>query len=355
MCRNPKPKADGSPPSGLPLGAMRLVRLLLLGLIGILSAAAAAAQEPVYSMKVDVGLVSLDVSVMDAQQQPIAGLRERDFTVYEDGTVQEIRHFSSLDTPYNILLLFDRSSSTQDQWRTMQRAASAFVGNLRKQDRIALASFEDGITMLSGWTASHSQVDRALDGLLRRGPGGGTNLYWSLERATQREFRGIEGRRAIIVWTDGRDNMLIRQTAAIGSPKSAKTDAGFQHTMTVLGGARIPVYFVALNTDRNPDDLGDEYYLLDNRFPASGAAKAFITETRKRIEMLADVSGGRVFYPKNLRQIVPVYDQISRDMSTAYSLGYISTHGSEQGHHTIEVRVRNGARVRQSRETYFTP
>jgi len=335
---------------------MRLVRLLLLGLIGALSATGLPAQAPVYSMKVDVGLVSLDVTVMDAQNQPMTSLLQRDFTIYEDGEEQEIKNFSTLDTPYNILLLFDRSGSTQDQWKTMQRAASAFVRNLRKQDRVALASFEDGITMLSDWSSSHSEVDRALEGLLKRGPGGGTNLYWSLERATQREFRGIEGRRAVVVLTDGRDSMLVRQTMATSLPKSAQNDPVFQHTVAVLRSARIPVYFVALNTDRNPSDLGDDYYLLDIRFPTTGAAKTFITETRKRMEMLAEVSGGRVFFPKRVQEIVPVYDQISRDMSTAYSLGYISSHGSDARSHTIEVRVRpNGAKVRQSRESYVTP
>src|SRR5690349_7384608 len=99
---------------------MRLFRLVLLGLIGAFGAATSAAQEPVYAMRVNVGLVSLDVTVMDAQNQPMTSLLQRDFTIYEDGAEQDIKHFSSLDTPYNILLLFDRSGSTESQWRTMQ-------------------------------------------------------------------------------------------------------------------------------------------------------------------------------------------------------------------------------------------
>jgi VWFA-related protein len=342
---------------------MQLVRLIplgltgLAGLIGLSSAAALAAQEPVYTMRVDVGLVSLDVTVMDAQNQPMTALRQRDFAIYEDGVEQDIKNFSTFDTPYNILLLFDRSGSTEDQWRTMQRAASAFIRNLRKQDRVALASFEDGLMMLSDWTESHVQIDKALEGLLKRGPGGGTNLYWSLERATQREFRNTAGRRAVVVLTDGRDNMLIAQTMATSLPKSAQNDPGFQRTLGVLRAAHIPIYFVALNTDKNPEDLGNDYYKLQYRFPTSGAAQAFLAETRKRMEMLAEVSGGRVFFPKRVQEIVPVYDQISRDMSTSYSLGYISTHGNVRGRlHNIEVRVRrNGAKVRQSRESYFVP
>ncbi len=335
---------------------MRLVRLLVLGLIGTLTASGLPAQDRVYTLQVDVGLVSLDVTVMDEQNQPMTALMQRDFAVYEDGVEQEIKNFSALDTPYNILLLFDRSGSTEDQWRTMQRAASTFIRNLRMQDRVALASFEDGLMMLSDWNESPAALARALQGLLNRGPGGGTNLYWSLERATQREFRRIDGRRAIVALTDGRDNMLIRQTVATSLPKSAQNDPGFQHTLAVLRGAHIPVYFVALNTDRNPNDLGDEYYGLQYRFPTSGSAQAFLTETRKRMEMLADVSGGRVFFPRRVQEIVPVYDQISRDMSTSYSLSYISTHGNEHGKsHSIEVRVRRGTKVRQSRDSYFTP
>ena len=336
---------------------MRSSRLLLLGLTGILGISGALAQQPVFNLRVDVPLVLLDVTVMDEQNQPITSLLQRDFTIYEDGVEQEIKNFSALDTPYNILLLFDRSGSTEDQWKTMQRASSSFLRNLRKQDRVALASFEEGLTILSGWNESHSETDQALEGLLKRGPGGGTNLYWSLERATQREFRNIEGRRAVVVLTDGRDNTLVAQTLKLSLPKSAANDPGFQHTLSVIRETRIPVYFVALNTDKNPNGLGSDYYSLEYRFPNSGSGKALLVEVRKRMELLADASGGRVFYPRRVQEIAPVYSQISREMSTAYSLAYISTNAGEHGQtHKIQVRVRrNGSQVRQSRESYLTP
>jgi Ca-activated chloride channel family protein len=334
------------------------IQYLLLGLIGMACAAGALGQERVFSLRVDVQSVSLDVSVLDPLGQPLESLTQREFTIFEDGVEQEIKTFSSLDTPYNILLLFDRSGSTADQWRTMQRAASTFARNLRRQDRVKLASFEDGLTVLTDWNDMPGQTDRALLEILKRGPGGGTNLYWSLERATQREFRGTEGRRAVVVLTDGRDNMLVRQTRANGVPMSFEKDPIFQHTLAVARAVRIPIYFAALNTDQNPSDaLGDDYHSLDNRFPTVNTGKAFLAETRKRMEQLAAATGGRVFYPKNLKDIVPVYDQISRDMSRAYSLSYISSNEAVSGNsHTIEVRVRpRGATVRQSRDSYVSP
>jgi VWFA-related protein len=290
--------------------------------------------------------------------EPLSTLRERDFPVYEDGVEQEIKTYSAIDTPYNLLLLFDRSGSTEDQWRTMQRAASTFARNMRKQDRVALASFEDGLTMLSGWEDTPGQVDRALGELLKRGPGGGSNLYWSLERATRREFRGVEGRRAVVVLTDGRDSQLGKQTLATGSPKRAATDPAFKNTLAVTREARVPLYFVALNTDKNPGrSLGEDYYSLEGRYFTGRSGMAFLAEVRHRMELLADASGGRVFLPRSLGDVVDIYDDISLDMSTAYSMSYISSHGAASGEtRKIEVRVRRrDARVRQSRDSYLTP
>src|SRR5262245_51703722 len=187
---------------------MRLANIVLVAAIAGIRIASAPAQEPVYQLRVDVPLVSVDVRVNDSRGQPLTSLTEKDFVLVEDGVEQQIQAFSSVDTPYNILLLFDRSGSTQDQWSFMQRAASRFMFNLRKQDSLALGAFDDGLMMLSDWNSSPREVDKALEELPKRGPAGGTNLYQSLERATRREFRNTPGRRALIVLSDGRDMSL---------------------------------------------------------------------------------------------------------------------------------------------------
>src|SRR5678815_804402 len=102
---------------------MRFVNALLAAAIaglGIASASAVLGQEPAYQLRVDVPLVSVDVRVNDSRGQPLTSLTEKDFIVVEDGAEQQIQAFSSVETPYNILLLFDRSASTQDQWTFMQ-------------------------------------------------------------------------------------------------------------------------------------------------------------------------------------------------------------------------------------------
>jgi VWFA-related protein len=315
---------------------MRYANALLVAAISSIGIATAPAQEPVYQLRVDVPLVSVDVRVNDSRGQPMTSLVEKDFIVVEDGVEQLIQAFSSVDTPYNILLLFDRSGSTQDQWSFMQRAASRFMLNLRKQDSLALGAFDDGLMMLSDWKDPAKDVEKALEELPKRGPGGGTNLYQSLERATQREFRNTTGRRALIVLSDGRDTSLGNRPQ-----RSGTADPAFARTYSAVQRARIPIYFVALNTDKNP--MGGYF---------SGTV---VIEARTRMELLANVTGGGIFFPKGIRDIVDVYDQVSRDLSSSYTLAYVSSHSAIQGQsHQIQVRV-HGAKVKQSREAYITP
>ena len=314
---------------------MRFIHALAIGVGAVAGAVSLAAQEPVYTLRVDVPLVSVDVKVLDSRDQPMTSLTARDFIVLEDGAEQAIQVFTSVDTPNNILLLFDRSGSTQDQWTFMQRAASRFIRNLRPQDHVALAAFDEGVMMLSGWNDTQAETERALEELHDRGPGGGTNLYQSLERVTRREFRNTIGRRALVVLTDGRDSQLANL-------KLLAVNRSFERTVDRLRSARVPVYFVALNTDKN----------LTSSNRAYGAVPK---EARLRMEALAHATGGGISFPKGIRDIVDVYDRVSRDLSSSYGLAYTSTHRPVQGqYHRIEVRV-HGAKVKQSREGYTTP
>src|SRR5262245_25437557 len=98
-------------------------------------------QQVPYILKVDVPLVSVDITVRDAAGKPVNDLVSEDFEVYEDGVRQDIRNFSPVSTPYDVFLLFDRSGSTQHKWPFMQRAVASFIASLRPQDRIAIGSF----------------------------------------------------------------------------------------------------------------------------------------------------------------------------------------------------------------------
>jgi VWFA-related protein len=146
----------------------------------------------------------------------------------------------------------------------------------------------------------------------------------------------MNGRRAVVVLTDGQDNQLFNPR------RGARDDAAFQRTLTSVQAARTPVYFVALDTDKNPGS-------------GTFASQTMLKEARTRMELLAGVSGGAVFFPKGMRDIVGIYDQVSQDLGSSYTIAYTSSKPSVPGQtHRIEVRV-HGASVKQSRDAYVTP
>jgi VWFA-related protein len=333
---------------------MQLVRLLLIGFV---SAAWVSAQEPVYTLRVDVPLVSLEVAAFDAGGHPLTTLNRENFLVYEDSTLQEIRNFNPVATPYNILLLFDRSGSTQNQWLFMQQAVARFLENLRPQDRIAIAAFDDEFEMLLNWTDTRREAIVSLSRLLRPRAAGGTDFYRAVDRAVRRQFRDVTGRKAVIVFSDGRDTRLFRQTVTLNRVPEAAEDREFQRTLRDVGQTGTPVYFVAVNTDRNLEIAsggGNDYAMLGRIFPRSSVPRDFLTQARERMEQLAGVSGGRIFFPDELKDVVPLYEQIGRELGTSYSLGYIPLRASSGngGYRRIEVRVDGAARVWQSRSGY---
>jgi VWFA-related protein len=311
---------------------------------------------PEYTLKVDVPLVSVDVTVEDAEGNLVKDLAKDIFEVYEDGIRQEIRNFSPVSTPYNVFLLFDRSGSTQHKWAFMERAVAAFVAGLRAQDRLAIATFDYKIESQVDWTGDRLKAARALAQLTNPKALGETNLYDAVERTLRREFKKVNGRRALVVLTDGRDTSLYRDLARTNRLLESSEDRLFQKALKASREERIPVYFVAINTDRNLDreTQRDEYHNLHILFPNTAVPQRYLTQVRMRMEQIAETSGGRILFPEGIEEIIPLYQQIGRELGMSYSLGYMSSNPASTMFRRIEVRTRDGNfRVTQSRAGYY--
>jgi VWFA-related protein len=297
------------------------------------------------------------VTVADASGAPVESLSAADFDLLEDGTLQEIQYFSPAASPVNVLLLFDSSGSTQHKWVFMQRAILALIANLRPQDQVAIGSFGYELTMHAQWEDSKRNVLNILPDLVNTPPAGGTNLYRTLERALSRQFRGVTNRRAVVVLTDGRDTSLYLELVRRNRMTGPASDREFQNAFQEARKQRIPIYFAAINTDKNLDtntSSGDEYQNLRRIFPNSPAPAQFLIEVRTRMEQLAEVSGGSMVFPQRVDDLVPVYERMGRDLGTSYTLGYVSSNPKQDGsYRRIEVRTRtSGHHVTQSRSGY---
>src|SRR5215470_3396222 len=195
------------------------------------SAVLISAQEPNYTLRVDVPFVSVDVNVEDTEGKPVYGLSPDAFELYENGVRQEIRYFLPVSTAYNIFLLFDRSGSTQDKWPLMQRAVAGFISNLRPQDRIAIAAFDSELQRELNWTNDRQKALFALPQLILPRNIGGTDFYGAVERTLRNEFKKIADRRALIVLTDGRDTSIYRQLMLTSRLPGLEDDHRYQRLL----------------------------------------------------------------------------------------------------------------------------
>jgi VWFA-related protein len=307
---------------------------------------------------VDVPYVSVDLTVYDSSGKTINNLSADDFIVYENGIPQQVVHFLPVSTPYDVLLLFDRSGSMQDKWLLMQRAVAGFIANLRPQDRIGIATFDFDQEMQLQWTNDRRKALQVLPQLIRPAAIGGTEFYRAVERMLRNEFKKTSGRRALVVLTDGRDTTFYQDTVKRNRVLDLTEDRRFQNALKAARTQRIPVYVVAFNTDKNLESNmigGDEYRRLQQIFPKTNIADLYLTGVRIRMEELAGVSGGRVLYPESLEDIVPLYQQVGAELGTAYTLGYISSQTTTDGtFRRIDVRAKDSTlRLTQSRNGYY--
>ena len=323
---------------------MLAFRALVPSVLFLTGLTAATAQDPV-QFRVDVQNVSLDVSVDDARGRPVTNLQRNDFTILEDGQPREILTFESAAAPYNILLLFDRSSSTEDQWQYLRRALQRFLVQLPAQHRVAIAAFDDKPEMLFDWRDAREFSRHAIAIPSRYG---GTDVYGALEWAGQ-QLRNVKGRAGVIVFTDGVDNRLSKKLVTFdknGTPNiaSMEEDRDFQKMLRSLN-YRNPVYFIAVNTDQNPDP----------KEPHNSFNVKQRTAARLRMERVAERSNGALHLPRQMNDIESLYARIGKELGTAYSLSFASGSTKADGSfRRIEVKIADKtAKVMQSREGYY--
>jgi VWFA-related protein len=340
-------------------------------------------QAPQYAIRVDAPVVSLESIVVDANSRPVMDLKKEDFTILEDGEPRPIQNFSPAETPYSTLLLFQNTPTVAIYRPFLTDASNRFMKGLRAQDRLSVYAIELTTHRLMDWR--NAQIGKTET--IRVGqPSGELDLYDALDQVLDK-FSGETARKAIIVMSTGRDSRIYRDTVTRGRVPLASEDAEFQKLLQKVRIKAIPLYFVAVSTDRNllseevmvlptqftglaspPSQLmaSAEYQFLKKSFPYTSAykklkdpsptlAEDFLAEIRSRMELLAEVSGGRIYFPKDLDEVNPLYEQIARELGTSYSFGYPPRNSNPGATHHIEVRVPNPKlRVIQSRDSYTT-
>ncbi len=187
---------------------------LWLFLVVAMVAAQAYAQDPQKTddqapVRLNSTLVQVPAIVTERGGKFITDLTKADFTIFEDGKRQEVALFTALKQPFNAVLVLDTSNSAQDRLRAIQNTAVTFTKELAAGDRTMVISFDNDIHELTEFTHDPKELESAIRGVES---GFGKLLYEALVRALDK-LRDQEGRRAVILFSDGVDMKSIEATA----------------------------------------------------------------------------------------------------------------------------------------------
>ena len=187
-----------------------LIIVLIIGGLNLPSVIVAQQQNPKPEDVIkanDVFEVRLPVLVTDRKKLPVAGLAKNDFQVLEDGKPQEVTFFSDEGTnpPVYVGVLMDTSPSTAGKTRFMKEAAKNFIFNgLRiRKDKAAFMTFDHEINLRQDFTDKFDLLDRAVEGVKQTG--NKTALYDAVYEFCDEKLRNVNGRRVIVLITDGDD------------------------------------------------------------------------------------------------------------------------------------------------------
>jgi Ca-activated chloride channel family protein len=311
--------------------AQRRFLPLLGGLLVALSPVLAQgrdARRPTFGVSSD--LVVLSVTAVDGRGRPVRDLQSRELSVFENGRAQKLLHFSQgEDVPCRVLLLVDASGSMGDRDRaaSWRMAARQVLAALQPADQVALAGFDSRYFGLVPFTRDRQAVEKGFDELF---PFGATALHDALDHAARDLASHGEGRRAVVVVTDGVD------TASQKAPED------------VLASARaldVPIY--ALSVVSPLDDPASPLYTGRE----AGTPHA---QGRTLLVRYAQLSGGAAFTVSDFRGLYQAAARITGELKHQYRLGYDPPQGPP-GFRRIEVRTTRKGVVVRTRSGYVPP
>jgi VWFA-related protein len=277
-------------------------------------------QDPIETIRIDSDLVDLKVSVLGAAPKAsLPMLEQKDFVVLEDGTPQEISFFAAADAPFDLVLLLDLSGSNSKKLKIIRNSAKRFVEATRPTDRVAVVSFTDRPALYSSFTLDRIKLKKSIDEI--DDAYGGTNFWDSLDWVIKVLIpQGSSRRNAVVVMTDGVDN-------ALPDVYGEGSQTEFNTLLENIRNSETLVFPIYLDTE--------EDNVKNHHVPRAAYALA-----REQLALIASACATPMYRAARLGDLDKVYEQVVRDLSMVYSIGYRPSNKTLDGKwRAVEVRL----------------
>jgi Ca-activated chloride channel family protein len=317
---------------GIHRAASVLVGLILAATICVNGFDQDPAKRDANYLKLETTLVQVPVITSDPGGRYIIDLKKKDFTVFEDGIKQEIEFFGSVDEPFSVALLLDSSGSTISQLEYIKAGAQAFIDQLRSNDRVMVFAFDDSVHLHCEMTNDRDHLRRAIAEIK---PGEYTQVYEAVYTAVWERLRDIEGRKAVILFTDGIDN--------------ASSEVSAEDTLdAVVESEDVIVYPIRYGTRADVEAKLEQRLTADKLEESRRKLDREYRRADEYLQELADLSGGTVQRADQLGDIKEAFSRVAQELRQQYLLGYYPSNAAKSdAERKIAVRVaRNGVRVR---------
>ncbi len=346
--------------TGARLGKACWLALLISSLLMPAGSVRSQQQPPI---SVEVKVVNVLATVRDKHGQIVSNLGKDDFELEEDGRPQTITYFTKeTDLPLTLGLLVDTSESQRRVIDQERDASHSFIDNMLREDKdkAFVIHFDREVELLQDLTSSRQKLESALDllgapQLVRNGGGngggsggsrqqyggGGTLLYDAVYLASDEVIKKQQGRKALIVLSDGVDR---------GS-KETLVDA-----ITTAQRADTVVYSILFaDEQQNQSPFGG---FGGPGMGRHGGGHRYPQEERpdgkKILERISKETGGRLFEVSKKQPIDQIYASIAEELRNQYSLGYAPGPDVAPGYHKIHLATKQKDMTVQARDGYYS-
>jgi len=286
---------------------------LALAAAGLLSVGTARPLSQA-TFKSGTQIVSLFVTVADAQRRLVPDLAKEDFDVFDNDKPQPITYFDNSVHPITCVTMLDTSGSMTLTIDLLRQAAEQFVIRLLPDDKARVGAFNDKIQFAGRFTNNRDELVGAIKDL---DYGNGTRL-WDAVGASFDELKGIEGRRVVLVFTDGDDT---------------ESKIGLGNVIERARAEEVMVYAIGLES---------------NYFNGQHMVRS---KPDRGLRRIADETGGGYFELEKTADLAPTFTHVAYELHSQYVLGFTPTQLDGRVH-KLTVKVKQPGMTARARRSY---
>lgn len=266
------------------------------------------AQQPTF--RASTQIVSLFATVTDGQNRLVPDLTRDDFQVFDNDKPQQLVVFENQTQPITVVVMLDTSASMTGSIKLLKTAAEEFIIRLLPEDKAAVGAFNDKIELSAQFSNDRDQLITEVRDL---DFGNGTRLYDAVAEGLN-QLHGVDGRKVILVFTDGDDT-------------SSRTGRG-----AVMDRARaeeVMIYAIGLQSE----------FMGQRTKPDSG------------LRRLADETGGGYFELKQTADLGPTFTRVAQELHSQYALGF-EAQLLDGKVHKLTVKMKQAGMTARARRSY---